>query len=369
MPTKKLVTRYEQDLRLFPDLWQKVGLVVALVGLLSFPFVASEYWLGVGNETLIMIVGAIAMMILTGFAGQVSLGHAAFLAVGAYTVSILGSIYGVPFWLAIPVAGVLAALVGLAVGPFALRLEGLYLAIVTVGLLFLVQHGIKNGVEEVYDTQSFTASMHGWFVEPGAERSGLGSFFQDSSFFGFVLDFKQKLYLLFLLLAGIALWVGRNLANSTTGRAMMAVRDRDTIAAVIGVNPARTKFIAFGLSSFFAGVAGAMFAYKNTTLYLDAGTGEPFSLGMSVSFLAMVVLGGVGTMFGAVWGALAFTVLFPLAEHLGGMLPFPATVSSENQAALIFFPVLCIFLVFEPLGLFGIWLRIKRYFMAWPFRY
>lgn len=385
MPTKKLVTRYEQDLQLFPDFWQKAGLIFALVGLLSFPFFASEYWLGIGNEALIMIVGAIAMMILTGFAGQVSLGHAAFLAVGAYTVSILGSHYGVPFWLAIPAAGLLAALVGLAVGPFALRLEGLYLAIVTVGLLFLVQHGIKNGVEEVYETQSFTASMHSWFVEaesiaqcafcgselfvPSAERSGLGSFFQDSSFLGLVLSFKQKLYLLFLLLAGITLWVGRNLANSNTGRAMMAVRDRDTTAAVIGVNPARTKFIAFGLSSFFAGVAGAMYAYKNTTLYLDAGTGEPFSLGMSVSFLAMVVLGGVGTMFGAVWGALVYTVLFPLAEHLGEMLPFPATFSSEHQAVLIFFPLLCIFLIFEPMGLFGIWLRIKRYFMAWPFRY
>jgi len=369
MPTKKLVIRYEQDLQLFPDFWQKAGLVFALVGLLSFPFFASEYWLGIGNEALIMIVGAIALMILTGFAGQVSLGHAAFLAVGAYTVSILGSHYGVPFWLAIPAAGLLAALVGLAVGPFALRLEGLYLAIVTVGLLFLVQHSIKNGVEEVYEAQSFTASMHSWFVEAGEERAGLGSFFQDSSFFGLVLSFKQKLYLLFLLLAGITLWVGRNLANSTTGRAMMAVRDRDTTAAVIGVNPARTKFIAFGLSSFFAGVAGAMYAYKNTTLYLDAGTGEPFSLGMSVSFLAMVVLGGVGTMFGAVWGALIYTVLFPLAEHLGEMLPFPASFSSEHQAALIFFPLLCIFLIFEPMGLFGIWLRIKRYFMAWPFRY
>jgi len=369
MPTKKLVTRYEQDLGVFPDFWQKVGLVVALIGLLSFPFVASEYWLGVGNDAMIMIVGAIAMMILTGFAGQVSLGHAAFLAIGAYAVSILGSLYGVPFWLAIPCAGLLAAMIGLAVGPFALRLEGLYLAIVTVGLLFLVQHGIKHGVEVVYDQQSFTASMHAWFVGDPAERSGLGSFFQDSMVLGVTLSFKQKLYLLFLFLTVLALWIGRNIANSTTGRAMMAVRDRDTTAAVIGVNPSRTKFVAFGISSFFAGVAGAMFAYKNTTLYLDAGTGEPVSLGMSVSFLAMVVLGGVGTMFGAVWGALAFTVLFPLAEHLGSMLPFPAAFSSEHQGALLFFPVLCVFLIFEPLGLFGIWLRIKRYFMAWPFRY
>ena len=149
----------------------------------------------------------------------------------------------------------------------------------------------------------------------------------------------------------------------------MAVRDRDTTAAVLGIDPSQTKFIAFGLSSFIAGVAGAMYAYAHPTISLDVTTGEPFSLQFSVIFLAMVVLGGVGTTFGAVWGALAFTLLFPLAEELGALLPFPTAFSSEQQAALIFFPLLCLFLVFEPLGLLGIWLRVKRYFLAWPFRY
>lgn len=369
MPTRKLEVSYTQDLTLFPDRWQQLGLLVAAIALISFPMFASEYWIGVSLDAMIAIVGAVAMMILTGFAGQVSLGHAAFIGAGAYTAAILGNIYGVPFWLAIPTAGVVATLIGLTVGPFALRLEGLYLAIVTVGLLFLVQHTVKQGIEPLYGKDSFLVSMHTWFVSDPQERSGLGSFFDDSVWLGFAVTIKHKLYLVFMLLTLTAIWVSRNIQRSRIGRAMMAVRDRDTIASVLGVNPTRVKFIAFGISSFLAGVAGAMYAYAHPTVSLDVTTGEPFSLTMSVLYLAMVVLGGVGTTFGAVWGAIALTVLFPLMEQIGHALPFPDAFSSDQRAALIFFPLLCLFLVFEPLGLLGIWLRVKRYFMAWPFKY
>lgn len=369
MPTRKLGVSYAQDLHLFPDRWQQIGLAVTLIGALCFPLLASEYWIGVSLDAMIAIVGAVAMMILTGFAGQVSLGHAAFLGVGAYTAAILGHLYGVPFWLVLPAAGVSATLVGLTVGPFALRLEGLYLAIVTVGLLFLVQHTIKQGVEVYYDKDSFLVPMHSWFVTDPVERGGLGSFFDDSDLWGLKISFKQKLYLFFISITTAVVWVSRNVQKSRIGRAMMSVRDRDTIAAVLGVNPTRVKFIAFGVSSFLAGIAGAMYAFAHPTIALDVTTGEPFSLTMSVLYLAMVVLGGIGTTFGAVWGAIALTVLFPLAEHVGHALPFPESFSNEQQGTLIFFPLLCIFLVFEPLGLLGIWLRIKRYFMAWPFKY
>jgi len=369
MPTRKLVVDYEQDLALFPDRWHKIGLVVFLLLAVIFPTVASEYWLGISLDTMIAIVGAVAMMILTGFAGQISLGHAAFIGVGAYTAAILGSIYGVPFWLSLPAAGVVATLVGLTVGPFALRLEGLYLAIVTVGLLFLVQHSIKQGIEPLYDKDSFLTSMHVWFVTDPTERAGLGSFFNDSLVFGYTISFKQKLYIFFIVLTLFVVWISRNIQRSRIGRAMMSVRDRDTIAAVLGINPARVKFIAFGISSFLAGMAGAMYAYAHPTISLDVTTGEPFSLTMSVLYLAMVVLGGIGTTFGAVWGAIALTVLFPLVEKLAHLLPFPEVFSTEQQGAIIFFPLLCLFLVLEPLGILGVWLRIKRYFMAWPFKY
>ncbi len=369
MPTRKLVTRYAQDLERFPDRWHRIGLTVITLLLVTFPASASNYWLGISLDAMVAIVGSVAMMILTGFAGQVSLGHVAFLAIGAYTASILGSVYGVPFWLCLPAAGFLAAAIGLLVGPFALRLEGLYLAIVTVGLLFLVQHTIKQGIEPIFERDSFMASMHLWFETDPVRRSGLGALFDDTQFAGLIITFKQKLYFIFLAITVTTVWISHNLQRSRTGRAMMSVRDRDNIAAVLGIQPPRVKFIAFGLSSFLAGIAGAMYAWAHPTVSLDVTTGEPFSLTLSVLYLAMVVLGGVGTTFGAVWGALALTVLFPLAEHAGAMLPFPSGFSSEQQGAIIFFPLLCLFLLFEPLGLLGIWLRIKRYFMGWPFKY
>mgnify|MGYP002634059903 CR=1 FL=1 len=357
MPTRKLVTRYEDDLALFPDRYQKLGLALAVGAVVLFPFLASDHGLNIAHNGMIAVVGATGMMILTGFCGQISLGHAAFLAVGAYTVTILATVWGVPFWLGIPVAGLVSAAVGFSVGPFALRLEGLYLAIVTVGLLFLVEHVLRSGLEMSIGQDYLNVPMYSWF---GADLNDpLGSFRSDGW-----LSAEQKLYFLFTGLTVLAVWVSKNIQRSHTGRAMMAVRDRDQAAEVLGVHAARTKFIAFGLSSFFAGVAGAMYAFAHPVITL-----EPFNLKMSVEFIAIVVLGGVGTTFGAFWGALAYTILLPIAEELGGALPFPSGFSSEHQAVLLFFPALCLFLTFEPLGLLGIWLRLKRYFAAWPFRY
>ena len=362
MPNRPLVTRYEDDLALFPGRWHKIGVVAALLLAGVFPFVSSDLQLTVANDALVAVVGATGMMVLTGFCGQVSLGHAAFLSLGAFTVGILGGQLGLPFWLLIPVAGLVAALIGLMVGPFALRLEGLYLAIVTVGLLFLVEHLLRNGLELALDTDHVTAPMHLWFTTP--EPYALGAFHDDTTLAGVTLKSPQKLYLLFAVLAAATVWVARNLARTHSGRAMMAVRDRDTAAAALGVDPARAKFVSFGVSSFLAGVAGAMYAFAHPVVTL-----EPFGLKMSVDYIAMVVLGGVGTVFGAFWGALAFTVLLPLAEWTGEHLPFPVGFSSEHQGAIIFYPLLSLFLMLEPLGLFGLWLRVKRYFAAWPFRY
>ena len=357
MPTRKLVTRYLDDLALFPDRYHKIGVVVAIVLACALPFVTDSHGMTIANDALIAIVGATGMMILTGFCGQISLGHAAFLALGGYTVALLGSVWAVPFWLALPIAGLVAAAVGLIVGPFALRLEGLYLAIVTLGLLFLVEHCLHNGLDLAFGKTYLSVPMHLGFNGDGEDV--LSGFRADG-----LLSGEQKLYFLFCGIALVTIWCSKNLQRSHTGRAMMAVRDRDMAAEALGVNAAHSKFVAFGLSSFFAGVAGAMYGFAHPVLEL-----EPFNLQMSVEYVAMVVLGGVGTTFGAVWGALAFTVLLPLAEMLGGTLPFPEVFSSEHRGFLIFFPILCVFLVFEPLGLLGIWLRVKRYFAAWPFRY
>ena len=362
MPTRPLVTKYEDDLKLFPDRWHWVGVSASVLVVFLFGMLANDHWISIGNNALIAVVGAVAMMVLTGFAGQVSLGHAAFIAIGAYTAAILGLSFGIPFWLCVPIAGLLAAAVGLLVGPFALRLEGLYLAIVTIGLMFLVQHVLRNGLDMAYGKDYLSVPMHSWFADPS--DSSLGSFRSDLSLGSIHIPADRLLYILFVILATLALWTGKNLQRSNTGRAMMAVRDGELAAGALGVDATRAKLTAFGVSSFWAGVAGSMYAFAHPVLTL-----EPFGLKMSVEYIAMVVLGGVGTMFGAAWGALAFTVLQPVAELVGSLLPFPSAFSSEHQAVLLFFPTLCIFLVFEPFGLLGIWLRIKRYFLAWPFRY
>ena len=363
MPTKPLVTSYEQDQKLFPDVWNKIGLSLGAVFCLVYPFLAEGQWLTVALMALIAVVGAVGMMILTGFAGQISLGHAAFLAVGAYTAGTLGMHWQVPFWLGIPAAGVIAAIVGLAIGPFALRLRGLYLAIVTLGLLFLVEHVILTLTDLTGGISGMSVPMHSWFVS-AEEATTFGDFGKPTTIGSYEFDFEQKLYFLFLIIAGFSAMCAKNIARSNIGRAMVAVRDHDLAAAVLGVDPGKTKIIAFGISSFFAGIAGAMYAFQQQYI-----TADPFNLAMSVEYIAIIVLGGIGTTFGAVAGAIAFVVLGPLAELFGEYIPYFNELSGGQQETLLFAGIVIGFLIFEPLGLFGIWLRIKRYFMAWPFRY
>jgi branched-chain amino acid transport system permease protein len=356
MPTRALVTRYEDDLALFPSVWHRRALALACVALLLFPFVAGARWLTVGNLALVATVGAAALMILTGFAGQISLGHAAFLALGAYTQAGMAKTFGAPFWLGFPVAGLVAAAVGVFVGVFTLRLKGLYLAIVTLGLVFVVNHVLHAVPSLSGGSSGSPVPAYVWF----------GASFTDTMLLGPLrFTFERKLYFVFLALAIATVLALRNIARTPSGRAMMAVRDRDLAAASVGVSPTRSKLLAFGLSSFFAGVAGAMFGLQQQYITIE----PPFDLSMSIAYIAMIVLGGIGTVFGAVAGAIAFTVLTPLAESVGSQLPLISRLSSGQQSTVIFAVVVCAFLVFEPLGLYGIWLRIQRYFAAWPFKY
>lgn len=356
MPTRALVTRYEQHLARFPDRWHRIGLVLGAVAVVAWPFLVDDRWLSVSNQALIAVVGAVALMILTGFAGQISLGHAAFLALGAYTAAVFGKL-DLPFWLGLPAGGLVAAAVGLAVGPFALRLRGLYLAIVTLGLLFLVDHVLLSLPAWTGGVGGTSVPMHSWF---GGSESALGDFTRP-----WLLGFRQKLYFLFLALAAGSALLASNVRRSRTGRAMMAVRDSDLAASAIGVHPAATKVLAFGLSSFLAGIAGAMFAFQQQYITVE----PPFDLQMSVAYIAMIVLGGVGTVFGAVAGAIAYIGLVPVAETVGRSLPYLDRLSSSQQSLLLFSVLVMLVLVFEPLGLYGVWLRVKRYFLAWPFRY
>jgi branched-chain amino acid transport system permease protein len=358
---RPLVTRYEDDLRLFPDFWHKVGLALGALFILAFPFVAGPSWLTVGNHALIAIVGAVGLMILTGFAGQISLGHAAFLAIGAYTTAVLGERYQLPFWLCLPIAGAVASLIGMTAGVFALRLRGLYLAIVTLGLLYLVAHTLESYPSlSGHAGQKFTP-MYTTFGQSPADMRDV---YEKMAYGPVILDWDQKLYFIFLVIALMVAWAAKNILRTNSGRAMMAVRDHDLAAATLGVNPVRAKLYAFGTSSFFAGVAGGMLALHQRTI-----TVEYFGLGVSIEYVAMIVLGGIGSVWGAVTGALAFVTLGKVMQTIGPKLPYIASLPTGLQTAVLFSLLVIVVLVIEPLGLFGIWLRIKRYFLAWPFRY
>jgi len=364
MPTRKLVTQYEQDLERFPDRWHKIGLSIVGLMLLLIPFLASSYWLTICNQSLIAIIGSVALMILTGFAGQISLGHAAFLAIGAYTVAILGGQFHIPFWLSLPLGGILAAVVGLLVGPFALRLRGLYLAIVTLGLLFLVDHILLSFPDWTGGVSGLSVPMHSGFSEvPDEGRLGIMS--KPLNLGNIKILFEHKLYLLLLFLAGLSIFLCSNIRRSRLGRSMMAVRDSDLAASAIGVRPATAKTAAFGISSFLAGIAGGAFALQQQYITID----PPFNLHMSIQYITMIVLGGVGTTFGAVAGAVVLILCSPLMEWFGSHIPFLNTLTNAQQSTLLFSLLVCLVLIFEPLGLYGIWLKIKRYFLTWPFRY
>ena len=363
MSTRPLVRSYRQDMNLFPGYWHRTGLFLSLMVLFVFPFIADDYWLTIGNKAMVTIVGSMAMMILAGFAGQISLGHAAFFALGAYTAAILGTRLGFPFWLNLPLAGLVACAVGLLVGPFALRLRGLYLAIVTLGLIYLVNHFLMVFSSLTGGASGIGVPMHTFFTKGGT--ASLGSFSETLRLGALSLTFEKKLYLLFLLITILVTWFTKNLQRSKLGRAMMAVRDHDLAAEAMGIQTSGVKVLALAISSFIAGMGGAMFGFLQQFITID----PPFNLEMSVQYIAIIVVGGIGSVFGAIAGALAFVFLSPIAELVGKEIPYLNLLTNAQQSVLLFSLMVGAILLYEPLGIFGIWLKIKRFFMSWPFRY
>ncbi len=358
MPSRPLVTRYEQDLQRFATRWQRLGLGLLLVVVVLWPLVMPARWVTIGVQACVAIVGGLGLMVLTGFAGQISLGHAAFLALGAYTTGMLGVHAHLPFWLCLPLSGAVAGLLGLLVGPFALRLRGLSLAIVTLGLMYLVNHGLHAAEAWTGGVAGLPVPMHLGFEGPAASGYARRDL-------GLSMSFSQRLYVLYVPLAAIATLLVQNIRRSRLGRAMIAVRDSDLAATTLGIRPARVKTLAFGISSFLAGVAGSMFAFQQQYLTIE----PPFDLNLSVQYIAMIVLGGLGTTFGGVVGPLAFVLLSPLAESLTAPIPLLSDLSSAQRSTVLFSVVVIGLLVAEPRGLYGLWLRVRRFFEAWPFRY
>jgi branched-chain amino acid transport system permease protein len=365
LANREMARSQADAVRLFPTRWSRNLTLAAVVGVAACPLVvSSDFWLSVLLFVGATAIGALGLNLLTGFTGQVSLGHAFFLGLGAYTACYLGNPSdgqpagrGLPLLVWLPAAAVVPALVGLAVGPAALRLRGNYLAIVSLGLLFLGAHVFK-------EWESVTGGSNGTPVLPPlslgpVDFGGLGGLSRD-----------QSLYVLVWGLVGVAALACKNLVRSRPGRAMQAVRDREVAAEVIGVSLARYKLGAFAISSGLAGVSGALYAVVLT--YIEPGT---WSLPLSIQFVAMVIVGGIGTTVGGILGALFIGALPEVVKHYSARIPFVAQTATEKGLSLpqlnqILFGVsIVLFLVLEPRGLAALWLRARAYLAAWPFSY
>lgn len=360
----ELYTAYRQDMALLNTPGKRISVGLAIVLAAAGAFVLSNDLVILLATAFAACIGAIGLNIVTGYAGQVSLGHAFFLGLGTYTAAVVSGNpdgselgFGLSF-LPIPLlaAGIVAALAGLIVAPLALRLRGLYLAIVTLGLVFLGEH--------IFREMRFVTGG------PGIGRPGTVLTFpgidpqQGGEVLGVFLSVNQKMYLVILfVLIGMAV-VARNLARSDLGRAFSAVRDRDIAAEVIGVDLTRAKILAFVISSFYAGVAGAL-------LYAVLTRSEPgtFNLLLSVEYIAMILIGGVATISGSIIGALFISTLGRVSRELSELLPSVISVSSELLEAILYGVLIIAFLILEPRGLFGIWVRVRNYWKGWPFSY
>jgi branched-chain amino acid transport system permease protein len=317
-------------------------LAVVLVAL-ALPFQLGTSALTTATFVVIAAIGATGLNILTGYAGQISLGHAFFLAVGAYTGAKLGEDLGWSAALWIPLAGVVAGVCGALVGPVALRLRGLYLAIVTLALVFIGQHVFFN-VESLTggpQGRGFAPVVIGPFDFSAGQVLHLG---------GLQIDHNGLYYYLALALLGVATAFAWNVRRTRTGRAMVAVREREIAAAVMGVDVRRVKIAAFTASAFLAGVSGALYAS-----YLSFAQPGEWSLLLSIQFVAAVIVGGLGTVAGPLLGS---AVVFALPTLLKN-LPFlpedgAAGVSVSDLSAIAYGVLIVAFLVVEPRGLVGL---------------
>jgi len=369
----ELRTSYRQDIALLNTGSKQLAVAALLLVALLAPLLFTDDILQLLAAACIASIGAIGLNLITGYAGQVSLGHAFFLAVGAYTAAAIsgdpdaGTIgfgdtkilfwHATEIWVWLPAAGLVAALTGVVVAPLATRLRGLYLAIVTLGLVFVGGHVFNEWTELTggpgIGREAAVPVLFGYPLN------------QDGPF----LTKDQQMYLLMLVLLVVFALAARNLARSRVGRAFNAIRDRDIAAGVMGVNLIKYKTIAFAVSSGYAGCAGAL-------LYTISGYFTPtsFDLLLSVQYIAMVLIGGAGTISGSILGAFFITLLPRLTQELPAILPFLSGVPSDTpnvfQLQQILYGVLIVvFLIFEPRGLYGVWLRIRNYWKAWPFSY
>ena len=346
-------TSYVADGQIFPIRQDRVGMLLLLaVAFVAIPLLASEYWFSaILMPFLVLALAALGLNILTGYAGQLSLGSAAFMAVGAYAAyNFQLRIDGIPILVSFILAGLAAAAVGVLFGLPSLRIKGFYLAVATLAAQFFVV---------------WVLTKFAWFSNNSS--SGVISA-QKIEILGYAINSPVRKYLFVLVIVSVMALLAKNLVRSSTGRAWMAVRDMDVAAEVIGIPLMKTKLLAFAVSSFYCGVAGALYAF----CYLGSVEPDGFSLDLSFRILFMIIIGGVGSILGSFLGS-AFILLLPimldnLLPPLAALLHLPFTNAAVSHIQLMLFGALIIFfLIVEPHGLARLWQITKEKLRLWPF--
>ncbi|MFH1034503.1 MAG: branched-chain amino acid ABC transporter permease [Pseudomonadota bacterium] len=343
---------YYEDIRLLDSQAQVFWLLALVAGLVAFPFLAGSYLIYTVNLVAINVIVALGLNLLVGYTGQISLGHAGFFAIGAYGTLALMTKLGLPILLALPLAGLIAALFGFLLGLPALRLEGPYLAIATLGF------GLT--VTQILGRIDFLGGHMGLTAPP-------------LNLLGLTITSDAGRYALIMPLCLLLAWGLRNLTKTRVGRAFVAIRDSDIAAECIGVNLTYYKTLAFAVSAFYTGVAGGLMAFV-----LGFINPHTFNIMVSILFLAMVVVGGLGSILGSVMGAVLITFLQIKLASIGELAyigPLLLDISGRfftesglpNVQFVVFGLIMVLIVIFEPLGLYGIWIRTKIYWKTWPF--
>lgn len=347
-----LKTTYEADMALYPlpiARWTVAALAVFFF--LVLPLSVHDYYLSIVNLVSISVIGALGLNILVGYTGQISVGHGAFMSVGAYTAANFAVRMGAPWWFNLIAGGLMAAVIGAIVGIPSLRIKGLYLAIATLAGQLIIEWTIN----------------HVTFISGGVQAS---IEVPRPTLFGEVLDTQRDMYYFLLFFVVLAIVATLNLMRSRVGRAFIAIRDHDIAAEIIGINIFRYKLLAFAISSFYAGVTGVLYTY-----YFGIANYEQFQIVVSIDYLAMIIIGGLGSVLGSIFGAIFITLLPILIryamEAFGGMFFAQQTVLNiiPNLRLILFGALIIFFLVVEPDGLNRLWRNIRSYFRVWPFAY
>ncbi len=418
-----LYTKYSSEMGFFPTTTKKIsvgllifiGILLPLAALPFAGFFASDSWLILINRTLIFAIAALGLNLLTGVAGQVSLGHSFFMAIGAYTAVVLGAEagkttwgLGLPIWIWLPAAGVVAALVGIAVAPLGVRVRGLYLAFATLGLVFIGLHLWRN-LNMITGTPGIGRKWPKLEFALWRGMDPIVSFTTDGPLWWWLrpinilpwvhieeMTGEAKTYFLLAFFVIVFAIVAKNLMRTRTGRSWAAIRDRDIAAEVMGVNEYKGKTQAFAISSFYAGMAGALLG-----AFVGQLIPESWDILLAVEFVAIILIGGAGTVAGTLMGTF-FVMLSPRvvenATHFlavqseeGGLFSWLGKLvirSSPDDLigiisldaagpglsifqfnAMLFGVLIIVFLIAEPLGLYGIWIRVRNYWKGWPFTY